>query len=154
MAVFGIPVARDNEGQIGLDAVNAVECALAMRETLDGLNRNWLAQGRPTTKMRVGIHTGTLVVGCLGGAERLEYTVIGDTVNTASRLESFDKTVDADSTCRILVSEETRRYLEGRIMTERLATFPLKGKKEPVTLYRVLGAQRSNGDFPHDGGEP
>ena len=111
MAVFGVPIPRVSPGQIEQDARNAVRCALAMAEALERLNTHWKQRGWPECSMRIGIHTGRLVAGSLGSTDRQEYTVIGDSVNTASRLESFDKDVLADSACRILVSEATRALL-------------------------------------------
>ena len=93
VAIFGIPVPRQTEAEIDQDARNAVHCALAMETALRELNRRWRSESRPTTGMRVGIFTGPVVAGTLGSAERSEYVVVGDTVNTASRLESFDKDV-------------------------------------------------------------
>ncbi len=138
MAVFGVPVPRTNDGEFAEDAVNAVRSALNMGLEMDRLNRMWSDQGRPTGKMRVGIHTGPLTVGSVGSAQRLEYTVIGDTVNIASRLESFDKSLDSESSCRILISNATRNYLGKRFCVERLTQAQLKGKRQWVEIYKVL----------------
>src|SRR5204862_2785439 len=109
MAVFGVPLARTVPEEIRQDARNAVRCALAMRTTLLQLNAGWKERGLPVSGMRIGIHTGPLVAGSLGSSDRQEFTVIGDTVNIASRLESFDKDwMDPESPaddCRILISE-------------------------------------------------
>jgi len=121
------------------DAVNAVRCALNMGRELERLNRMWLDQARPTARMRVGIHTGLVRVGSLGSADRLQYTVIGDTVNIASRLESFDKSRDSENPCRILISNATRKYLGERFRVERLTQVQLKGKSQWVEIHRVLG---------------
>jgi adenylate cyclase len=144
MAVFGVPLARATEDEIRQDARNAVRCALAMREKMAELNVGWRERGLPASNMRVGIHTGPLVAGSLGSAERQEYTVIGDSVNTASRLESFDKEwshpemSDKDGYCRILMSEATHDLLEGEFETRRVGSMPLKNKKEPVTVYWLM----------------
>jgi adenylate cyclase len=143
MALFGVPLARTTETAIAQDAVHAVHCALAMSEELTRLNQRWQAQGLPTIGMRIGIFTGPVVAGSLGSAQRLEYTVVGDTVNTASRLESFDKDVlvpDAVSRyCRILVGETTARYLSEQFQVQRVGEVSLKGKDEQVTIYHVTG---------------
>jgi adenylate cyclase len=143
VAIFGVPVARRSEADIAWDAVSAVACALAMETTLRDLNRRWAAESRPTTGMRVGVFTGAAVAGTLGSAERSEYVVVGDTVNTASRLESFDKSLfppdPADRPCRILIGETTWGYLGNRFATERVGDVILKGKEQAVGVYRVLG---------------
>jgi adenylate cyclase len=139
MALFGVPVPRQSEAEIALDAANAVNCALAMRGELEHLREKWAEQGMPLIRMRVGIFTGTVVAGSLGGVERQEYTVIGDTVNTASRLESFDKSIDANQICRILIGQPTLDYLGDQFVTEKVGEVHLKGKAAPVMIYRVIG---------------
>jgi adenylate cyclase len=137
MVIFGVPVARNTEAEISKDALNAVKCAVAMGERLEKLNESWRAQGRPEIKMRVGICTGPLVVGCLGSIQRQEYTVIGDTVNTASRLESFDKNLDPENTCRILIGETTCQCLGDQCEITPLTSVSLKGKEQKVMVYQV-----------------
>ena len=143
MAIFGVPLARTSHEQIRQDAANAVRCALAMRSRMTELNAHWQSRGLPVCGMRVGIHTGPLVAGSLGSAERQEYTVIGDAVNTASRLESFDKDwVDPDAPqtdCRILISETTHQLVAERFQTTRVGTMRLKNKNEAVTIFSVTG---------------
>jgi adenylate cyclase len=142
VAIFGVPIARKNEEEISQDAINAVSCALAMETVLRDLNRRWLEQNRPTTAMRMGIYTGPMVAGSLGGADRLEYVVIGDTVNIASRLESFDKDLFARSLaspCRILIGEATLSRLGQRFLTEKVGQVSLKGKEEKIHVYHVVG---------------
>lgn len=141
MVVFGVPQKRETEAEIAADAKAAVACALAMSRELDALNIVWQQEGKPVIGMRVGIHTGPVVAGALGGAERLNYTVIGDTVNTAARLESFDKSVIdpdmPDAACRILISETTRLYLGNGINSLRIGEVPLKGKQQRVEVHLV-----------------
>jgi len=155
VAIFGVPVARHSKSEIAQDALNAVNCALAMESGLRDLNRRWRSEGRPTTGMRIGIFTGPVVAGTLGSAERSEYVVVGDTVNTASRLESLDKELHAPDTdvnpCRILIGETTMRYLGGRIETDWVGDFSLKGKQQKIGVYRVIG--RSLADRPILAGE-
>jgi adenylate cyclase len=141
MAIFGVPLAHNTEAEIRQDVEGAVRCALAMENELKQLNQRWYEHGLPTIGMRVGIHTGPLVAGSLGSSQRLEYTVIGDTVNIASRLESFDKTVrSAESPCRILVGGATAHYLTEKFTLHELGNVLLKGREEMVTVYQVLGA--------------
>ena len=145
MALFGVPIPRLSEAEISQDAVHAVQCALAMQHELIQLNRRWQAQQQPTIKMRVGIYTGPLVAGTVGSTERLEYTVLGDTVNTAARLESHAKetfTVEvSDSPCRILIGETTLQYVGQQFQTQYVGEVHLKGKEHMTTIYRVLGEQ-------------
>lgn len=140
MAVFGVPLPRKTDADIARDAVNAVNCALAMNARLLELNAQWQAQDQPTMGMRVGIYTGELVAGSLGGGQRSEYTVIGDTVNTASRLESFDKSVSAPGMpCRIMIGEPTLKLLNGAFQTVEVGAVQLKGKGAAVSVYLVTG---------------
>lgn len=141
MTVFGAPVKRRDEAGIAADAVSAVESALRMAERLRELNRYWQQQNLPIIGMRVGIYTGSLVAGTLGGRQRMEYTVIGDTVNIASRLESYDKEFAApteQSPCRILIGESTWQYVRTHYHTEKIGACQLKGKHNSLNIYQVL----------------
>jgi len=139
MAVFGVPFSGTLQQDIEKNARSAVECALAMGAALDKLNIDWQEKNLPVIGMRVGISTGPLVAGSLGSAQRMDYTVIGDTVNTAARLESFDKNLAAEIPCRILISETTLKLLHGRFLTEPVGEVSLKGKEEKITIYLVKG---------------
>ena len=138
LAVFGVPIPRTTPEAIAEDARLAVSCALAISSRLPAMNQNWSDRGLPAAKMRVGIFTGPIVVGSLGGKTRLEYGVIGDSVNIASRLESCEKHRQED-TCRILIGEETLVHLEGKFEVESWGALPLKGRDQKVNVYRVLG---------------
>ena len=136
LAVFGVPVPRLEAREIKEDANHAVRCALAMGDRLAQLNQAWEQRGLNSIQMRVGIFTGPIVVGSLGGKDRLEYGVIGDSVNIASRLESCAKERQVD-TCRILIAEETKVHLEG-FQLEAWGPMALKGKQQMVNVYRVV----------------
>lgn len=141
MAIFGVPVKNETDGAIADDARHAVQCALSFNRRLRELNQQWQAQGLPTITMRTGIYTGSLVAGSFGGSLRMEYTVIGDTVNTASRLESFDKSVaspDAEQPCRILIGESTYQHVRDVCEATLVGECPLKGKNRRINIYRVL----------------
>ncbi len=149
MAVFGVPVARTDEAGIAADARAAARCALAMREELAHFNARWAAKGLPAVGIRVGIYTGELISGSLGSTERMEYTVIGDTVNTASRLESFKLAPGAsppealpeqeDGACRIINGEPTRQRLGERFAVAPVGEVHLKGKEQPLRVYSLIG---------------
>jgi adenylate cyclase len=150
VVAFGVPAPRRTEEEIAQDAINAVDCALAMGETLRELNARWRAQGLPTSGMRIGIFTGPVVGGTLGSAERSEYLVVGDAVNTAARLESLDKDLFApdpnEQPSRILIGDTTLAHLGNRFRTEYMANLSLKGKQQKVDVYRVIG--RASTDAP------
>lgn len=137
MAVFGVPVARTTSKEIAQDAQKAVGCALAMSKRLQQFNQEWQQQGLPEVGMRIGIFTGSVTVGSLGGKHRLEYGVIGDSVNIASRLESCEKDRQLDL-CRVLIARETLEYLEGKFLVESWGELTLKGRDNPVEVYRVI----------------
>ncbi|MGH8760677.1 MAG: adenylate/guanylate cyclase domain-containing protein, partial [Burkholderiales bacterium] len=140
---FGVPIPREIEEEIRQDAINAVNCALAMEQRMKELNANAAGQGQQPLKMRIGINTGPVVAGSLGSTDRMKYTTLGDTVNTAARLESFSKELDlshlADSPCRVLISESTLRCLGDQFRTERVGELALKGKAQTIATYCVLG---------------
>ena len=142
-ADFGVPLPRLTQAEIAQDALAAVNCALTMERELKRLNTIWQQQGLATAEMRIGIFTGPVVAGSLGSAQRLKYTTVGDTVNVASRLESFEKDlIDPDlaySPCRILIGETTLRHLDHQFVTKKLGEAKLRGKEEKITIYRVTG---------------
>ncbi|WP_413166701.1 CHASE2 domain-containing protein [Capilliphycus salinus ALCB114379] len=137
MAAFGVPMARVSENQIARDAYSAVCCALEMGEQLQRLNQEWQPRGLPVIQMRVGIFTGPLVAGSLGGRDRLEYGLLGDSVNIASRLESCQKERQS-SVCRILIAYQTLQYIQDKFEVESWGLLPLKGKQQMVDVYRVI----------------
>ena len=137
MAVFGVPIPHTRPEEIALDAQEAVACSVEMSERLEQFNNRRVARKLPPLKMRVGVFTGPVVVGSLGSKVRLEYGVIGDSVNTASRLESLEKHRQ-DSDCRILIARQTLEHLNHKYDVEAWGKLPLKGKEETVEVFRVL----------------
>ncbi len=137
IALFGVPVPRQNEVEIAQDAQDAVAAAVAIAHQLDGINQSFQAKNQPLVKMRIGLFTGAVVAGSLGGKDRLEYGVIGDSVNIASRLESCAKERHPVP-CRILIAQATAQYLGDRFAIESWGPMPLKGKSEVINVYRVL----------------
>lgn len=130
MALFSLPTPRAD------DAERAVLTALLMRVELTRFNRKMPA-GAPRLAMGVGLHTGPVVAGLMGSPQKRSYTVIGDAVNTASRLESLTKTLGAS----ILVSAEIVQRLPepARFLLRPLGRYRLKGKETPVEVFDVMG---------------
>jgi len=146
MAVFGVPIPRKDEAGVADDARNAARCALAMSSKLLELNAHWQRSGQPTAKMRIGIDTGPLIAGSVGSRHRMQYTVVGDTANTASRLESQAKTLTGPNSdgdhCTILVSDITYKYLGGGFDAEPIGDLRLRGKSRPTKVYRLAVPSR------------
>jgi class 3 adenylate cyclase/tetratricopeptide (TPR) repeat protein len=121
MAVFGLPQVHED------DALRAVRAGVEMRDGLERLNAELLAEGRPGLRIRIGINTGEVVTG--DGTTTL---VTGDAVNTAKRLE------EAASADEILIGATTRRLVENAAQLERIEPVAAKGKRDPVEAWRVL----------------
>jgi CHASE2 domain-containing sensor protein/class 3 adenylate cyclase len=143
MAVFGVPIPHASETERTRDAQCAVEAALAIAHKLDQMNKVWISEGLPPVTTGIGINSGIVIAGSLGSSERLEYSVLGDTVNIAARLESFNKEVDGGPH-HILISEETHRRLDNNFETEFVGKYALKGKKKETEIYRVLDINSIN----------
>ena len=143
-ANFGVPLKRVSDQEITTDATHAVACAVAMEQEMHRMNDKHEGEGLPTVGMRIGIHTGPVLAGCVGSAERMKYTTVGDTVNAAARLESLDREVVAETPgrrpCRILISETTAQFLNGRFQLERLGEVSVKGKAHAIVTFRVTSS--------------
>jgi len=135
LAVFGAPVSKGPE----VDACQAVVAALAIQEQISKLNEALKEEGQPALRMRIGIHSGEVLTGSLGSSKRLEYAVIGDTVNCASRLEGLEKHRH-DTFVRILVSAETQCLLDtlpAHVSSKSWGTIPIKGRSEPMKVVEL-----------------
>jgi len=141
LAVFGVPMAHEHPSEISKDAQNAVSCAVGMGCRLNELNQDWKKRGLPTVAMRIGIFTGRIVVGSLGGKEFQEYGVIGDSVNIAAYLESCKKE-SQENLCRILIAQETLDHLDGEFEVVHWGPMALKGRQEKVNVYQVTGYKK------------
>jgi adenylate cyclase len=127
MALYGAPL--DDEDH----AEHAVQTALAMITTLQELNREWAAAGKPQLDIGIGINTGDMIAGNVGSDTIMSYTVIGDAVNLGARLESLNKEYGT----RIIISEATRARLKGRYDIHPLGDVIVKGKSTPVAIFEV-----------------
>lgn len=140
MIVFGAPIDRGGKEE----ACAAVDCGLAMLQAVETMNQEWANSGRPVIKIGVGIHTGEATCGVVGAERRLEYTLIGDTVNLSARLESTTKELGVP----ILVSEPTANFLSDAYELRSLGEVKVKGKTmntKVFTVERVGATTNSNG---------
>jgi adenylate cyclase len=137
MALFGAPWPKPD------DAQRSVKTAAEMQRALTALNRQWEARGQEPLQMGLGINTGQVTAGNIGSAKRMDYTVIGDAVNLASRLCANA------AGGQILISESTFREIDGGFPARRLETLRVKGKAAAVEVYEVLwkhpGAEQGGG---------
>jgi adenylate cyclase len=141
MAVFGVPVPRRTNAEQQQDAINAVRCGVEMRNEILRLNDIWTSHGLPRAGLRVGIYTGEAMTGMLGSDDKIAYSVIGDTVNTASRLESVDKEGAMTGfirECRVLIGALTYEHIKDVFRAEYVGTVNLKGKAAATPFYKIL----------------
>ncbi len=148
LALFGVPVPHTTRDQQASDATAAVKCALALGQRLVELRREWQEAGLPPVSMRAGIYTGEVAAGSVGSDDRFEYAVIGDVVNTASRLESYDKTLaDPDllpNRCRILIGAPTHDLVDGKFVSKEIGLLEVKGKANKVPVFHILDEKVSD----------
>lgn len=137
MAFWGAPVKKENHAEL------AVRGALGMIEALDNLKRKWKEEGKeiPDINIGIGINTGDALVGHVGSTKIKSYTVIGDSVNLASRLEGLNKKYAKDiiDAKNIIISEYTYEAVKDKIDAEYLDDETVKGKLIPVKIYKVKG---------------
>jgi len=134
MALFGAPTATPD------DASNALNAAVAMQRRLLGINRELRDEGFQEIGVGMGLHTGEVVVGYIGSERRSEYTAIGDTVNTSSRLESNARGGE------ILISDATAKAAHSRYKLQPREAIMVKNRQQPVNLWEV-DWQRASGSF-------
>lgn len=128
MAFWNAPLDDANHCQ------NAVKTGLHMANELEKLNQKWRAEGLPQLKLGIGILTGKVIVGNIGGAKRLDYTVIGDNVNTTSRLEGLTK----EYHCKIIIAESTYEKVQHFFVMRTLDEVIAKGKKKAIKIFEPL----------------
>jgi len=129
IAFFGAPNVLQNHAE------RTCSACIKMQKRLSELRENWKENKKPQLKMRIGLSTGSAVVGNMGSESRMDYTMMGDTVNTAARLEGINKIYDIYT----LISESTCIAAGSSIATREIDTINVVGKKEPVTIFQLLG---------------
>lgn len=143
MAVWGAPVSSGSPEQ---DALNCVRAALMMRAALLDFNKDRGGDKKPIIKIGCGINTGPVIAGQIGSNKRMEYTVIGDAVNFASRTESLNKPLGTD----ILITENTYNLIKDHVLVEQMPSVTVKGKEKPVSMYAVINMPKAT-DIPGAG---
>ena len=128
VAVWGAPIIREDHAKI------ACQASLDMQKSLTRLRKTWAAEGKSAFKARIGLNTGMMTIGNVGSHQRLSYTVIGDMVNLASRLEEINKQYGT----YIMLSEYTYEAAKDDFQVRELDLIRVKGKLEPVRVYELL----------------
>jgi len=140
LAIFGAPVSYSNHAE------RAVGAALAMLERLSEFNLQQAARGHVKLRLGIGISTGRVVVGNIGSTERMEYTVVGDAVNLAARLDNLNKEFGTT----LLISQTTYQQVEAIIQATPLKPVNVKGKERNVMVYSVTGLNQPSERFGND----
>jgi adenylate cyclase len=116
-------------------AMRACRAAMAMLQKLESLKPGWKREGLPEIDIGIGINTGPMIVGNMGSDVRVDYTVMGDAVNLASRLEGTNKEYET----RVILGEATYEQVKGQVVARRLGAVRVKGKHKPVDIYELRG---------------
>lgn len=127
MAFWGAPIDQPDH------ADRAVKASVNMIKKLKKLQKEWLAEGFPLVNAGIGVNTGVVTVGNMGSTQRFDYTLIGDEVNAAARLEGLNK----DYKTNIIISEATKNKLRITVKTKSLGEVLVKGKTKPIKIYSV-----------------
>ncbi len=127
MAAWGVPLTSEEE-----DARNAVSCALEIQDLINNPKRTFFRGEAEHLRVGIGVHTGYLVAGNLGSSRRMNYSVIGDTVNIAARLEGVAKASE------VIITSDTQSLLGKAFQVEEREAVKVKGKSEPIRIYRAI----------------
>jgi class 3 adenylate cyclase len=131
MAFWGAPDIQEDH------ALRACRAALAIAEAMTADNAERQADGRPAAPIRIGIHSGPVVVGNIGAPGRINYTIVGDTVNTCQRLEALGRDFDRGEAATVLVSEAVATVVGGTLAVEPVGSYEVKGRSEKVQAFRL-----------------
>lgn len=137
MAIWGAPKSTPD------DPTKALRACLEMRQGLEALNVRRMERGQPPIMIGMGLHAGPAISGTIGSDERMEYTVIGNTVNTASRIEASTKAFGAD----LLVTDDVISRVGDAFKVEYAGSAEVKGRSEALKMYKVRGYKAENGEY-------
>lgn len=138
MGVWGAPV---TQGSAAKDAYLAIQAMLMMRSSLLEFNKGRGSADKPVIRIGCGLNTGPCLAGQIGSAQRMEYTVIGDAVNLASRIEALNKPFGTD----ILISENTLKLVADYVVVEPMPPIKVKGKEAPLQIYALINLKGHSG---------
>jgi adenylate cyclase len=128
MAFWGAPISNEEH------AIMACRAALKCQQIIGEFNKNWEAEGKYPFRTRMGINTGYMIVGNMGSRQRMNYSVMGDGVNLASRLEMLNKIYSTS----IIISKGTHRYVQNQFVTRTIDQITVKGKSQSVVIYELM----------------
>ena len=128
LAIFGEPIKNSEH------ALNTIKCGIEIVDRVKILREKLLLEGKPLINVGIGINTGEVFVGNIGSEERLEYTVIGDNVNLAYRIEAYNQLLKT----QFLISEYTYEFVKNNVEVVKLSQVNIKGKSKPIDIYEVL----------------
>ena len=129
VAFWGAPIPQLDH------ALRACRTAVAMQEKLAEVRPRWEAEGKPSLKVRIGISTGEMIVGNMGGVGHYDYTVIGDSVNIGARLEGANKQYRS----KIIISDTSYAQVAGHVIARELDVLIVAGRTEPIRVYELIG---------------
>ena len=135
LAIFGEPIKTENH------ALNAILCGIEILNKVKILREKLLSENKPKIEVGIGVNTGEVFAGNIGTEERLEYTIIGDNVNLAYRIESYNQILKT----QFLISEYTYEYVKDVVDVVKLTHVEIKGKSKPIDIYEVLKIKKNNG---------
>jgi adenylate cyclase len=131
MAFWGAPIKMEDH------ALKACRAAIEMMVELHKMNSKWELEKKPTLDIGIGINTGDMVVGNMGSASRMDYTLMGDNVNLGARLEGTNKIYGT----HIIISEFTYEYVKNHVIARELDLIRVKGKAQPVKIYELVAVK-------------
>lgn len=135
MAFWGAPLKDE------LHAIHALEGALTMQQALKGINSEFVAEGKESLAMGIGVHTGLMNVGNMGSEFRMAYTVLGDNVNLGSRLEGLTKGYGVEILFSETTLEHINQFAPDKFVYRRVDRVRVKGRETPLTIYQLMGYQ-------------
>ena len=134
LAIFGEPIKNDNH------AINAISCGIEIINSVKVLREKFIKDGKPKIEVGIGINTGEVFAGNIGTEERFEYTIIGDNVNLAYRIEAYNQILKT----QFLISEYTYKFVKDYVDVVKLTQVTMKGKSKPIDIYEVLNLKNND----------